>query len=123
VVAQNVYQVNISTMNAQKCNDFGHLSNYYPSIPCEWCNLYPSKFKCISLDIHVLRRRLEREDKNYQNDDNSDITKGYTTTTTDEVDEHNHDKAKECEPTTTRQVNPKLLKNKTIQMITMNKII
>ena len=66
---------------------------------------------------------LNEKTKNYQNDDNSDITKGYTTTITDEVDEHNHDKAKECEPTTTRQVKPKLLKNKTIQMITMNKII
>ena len=61
-----------------------------------------------------MRRRLEREDENEQNDDISDRTEGYTTTKTDKVDEHDHDKAKTCEPTTTTQVKLKLLKNKTI---------
>ena len=77
-----------------RCNDFGHLSKYCPSEPCERCNLYPSKCKCTSLDMHVLRRQLEREDENEQNDDDSDIKEGYTATITDEVDEHDHDKAK-----------------------------
>jgi len=41
-----------------RCNDYGHLSKYCPSVPCVRCNLYPSKCKCTSLDIDVLRRRL-----------------------------------------------------------------
>jgi hypothetical protein len=84
--------------------------------------------------------KTEREDENEQNDDISDRTEGYTTTKTDKVDEHGHDKAKtyepktdkvdehghdkanKCEPTTTTQVKLKLLKNKAMQMMTMNKI-
>lgn len=74
-----------------RCNDYGHLSKYCHSVPCVRCNLYPSKCKCTSLDIDALRRRLERE---AENDDNSDIAEEYTTTKTNEVDEHDHDKAK-----------------------------
>jgi hypothetical protein len=84
--------------------------------------------------------KTEREDENEQNDDISDRTEGYTTTKTDKVDEHGHDKAKTYEPktdkvdehghdkaktyepTTTTQVKLKLLKNKAMQMMTMNKI-
>ena len=77
-----------------RCNDYGHLSKYCPSVPCVRCNLYPSKCKCTSLDINILRRRLEREAENELNDDNSDIAEEYTTTKTNEVDEHDHNKAK-----------------------------
>ena len=78
--------------------------------------------------MNVLRWRLEREDENEHNEDISDRTEGYTTTKTDKVDEHDHDKvdehdhdkAKKCKPTTTTQVKLKLLKNKAMQMMTMN---
>ena len=73
--------------------------------------------------MHVLRWRLEREDENEHNEDISDRTEGYTTTKTDKVDEHDHDKVKKYEPTTKRQVKLKQLKNKTIQMMTINTII
>ena len=95
--------------------------------------MYFLRYACITV-------KTEREDENEQNDDISDRTEGYTTTKTDKVDEHGHDKAKtyepktdkvdehghdkanKCEPTTTTQVKLKLLKNKAMQMMTMNKI-
>ena len=77
--------------------------------------MYFLRYACITV-------KTEREDENEQNDDISDRTEGYTTTKTDKVDEHGHDKANKCEPTTTTQVKLKLLKNKAMQMMTMNKI-
>ena len=71
-----------------RCNHYRHLSKYCSSVPCIRCHLYPSTCKFTSLDMNVLQRRLEREAENEQNDDNSDIAEEYTTTKTNEVDEH-----------------------------------
>ena len=64
--------------------------------------MYFLRYACITV-------KTEREDENEQNDDISDRTEGYTTTKTDKVDEHVHDKAK--------HTNRKLIKSMNMVMI------